>query len=73
MAAAKVDLACGWLARQGLFVGPSSGAFAHAATLLAGRGGYASVVIPLCDTGERYGSTGLWEGVANGVATEVVS
>lgn len=52
---------CGRLARRGLFVGQSSGAYVHAAGLVAreaGRG--ASVVTILCDIGERYFSTRLW-------------
>jgi cysteine synthase B len=49
-----------WLARRGLFVGPSSGAYVHAAIALARRGDYRTVVTTLNDTGERYGSTGMW-------------
>ncbi len=48
------------LARQGLFVGPSSGAYVLAAARLAARHGFASVVTTLNDGGERYGTTGLW-------------
>jgi cysteine synthase B len=48
------------LARCGLFVGPSSGAFVHAAVHFARERELDSVVVPLCDSGERYGSTGLW-------------
>lgn len=48
------------LARSGFFVGPSSGAFVHAAAHFARERGLESVVVPLCDTGERYRSTGLW-------------
>jgi cysteine synthase B len=48
------------LARVGLFVGPSSGAFVHAAAHFARERGLDSVVVPLCDTGERYRSTGMW-------------
>ena len=60
--------ACQALARAGLFVGPSSGAFLHAATELASkRPELHRIVIPLCDTGERYGSTGLWR--ASGAAS----
>lgn len=51
---------CAGLAAQGLFVGPSSGAFASVATDLARRGGARTIVTVLSDTGERYGSTGLW-------------
>lgn len=52
--------ACSWLARQGWFVGPSSGAYVHAAVELARSGRYATVVTLLNDTGERYGSTEMW-------------
>lgn len=52
---------CRDLARAGLFVGVSSGAFARAAIALARRGSYRTVVTVLSDTGERYGSTGIWE------------
>lgn len=48
------------LARQGLFVGPSSGAYVHAAKSLVGEGYGPTLVTILSDTGERYGSTGLW-------------
>ena len=61
--AADVDAAVDWtrrLARAGLFVGPSSGAYAAAAFELARTGDHATVVTTLNDTGERYGSTGLW-------------
>lgn len=51
---------CRRLARHGLFVGPSSGAYVHAATEVAATGRYRTIVTLLCDTGERYGSTGLW-------------
>jgi len=49
-----------WLARCGLFVGPSSGAYVHAAIALARRAEFRTVVTTLNDTGERYGSTGMW-------------
>lgn len=52
---------CRELARQGLFVGPSSGAYLHAALDVAADGRYPVVVTVLSDTGERYGSTGMWE------------
>jgi cysteine synthase B len=48
------------LARAGLFVGPSSGAFVHVARELARRGAGPVVATILCDTGERYSSTNLW-------------
>ena len=51
---------CQKLALRGLFVGPSSGAYVHAAVELACRGTYRSIVTLLCDTGERYSSTGMW-------------
>jgi cysteine synthase B len=50
-----------WLARRGLFVGPSSGAYVRAAIDLARRGEHGSIVTLLNDGGERYGSTGMWE------------
>ncbi len=60
-----VDLAaalsmCRRLASQGLFVGPSSGGYVHAALALASEGHHATVVTVLADAGERYGSTGMW-------------
>ncbi len=51
---------CQVLARQGLFVGPSSGANVWAALRLAQSGRFGTIATLLCDTGERYGSTGLW-------------
>jgi cysteine synthase B len=48
------------LAREGLFVGPSSGAFVHGALSLAATGRFKTIVTVLCDTGERYVSTGMW-------------
>jgi len=59
---------CAELARQGLFVGPSSGAFVLGARELARRDGVRVVVTLLNDTGERYGSTGLWANAAGGGA-----
>jgi cysteine synthase B len=52
---------CRRLAEQGLFVGPSSGAFVHGALMLAARGRFRSIVTLLSDTGERYSSTGMWQ------------
>lgn len=52
--------ACLRLAREGLFVGPSSGAFVHAALALAASGRFRIIVTLLNDTGERYVSTGMW-------------
>ena len=52
---------CRWLAGRGLFVGPSSGAYVHAAIGLARSGTYRTVVTTLNDSGERYGSTGMWQ------------
>jgi cysteine synthase B len=49
-----------WLARRGLFVGPSSGAYVRAAIDLARRGDFHTVVTTLNDSGERYNSTGMW-------------
>jgi len=51
------------LAARGLFVGPSSGGYLRGALEIARRGGARTIVTILNDTGERYGSTGLW---ANG-------
>lgn len=48
------------LARQGLFVGPSSGAYVHAALRVAATRRYPVIVTILSDSGERYGSTGMW-------------
>ncbi|MBI1904653.1 MAG: cysteine synthase family protein [Rhodocyclales bacterium] len=52
---------CRRLAREGLFVGPSAGAFVHVACQIALRHGCASVATVLPDTGERYISTGMWQ------------
>ena len=52
---------CRRLVREGLFVGPSSGAFVHAALKLAASGKYRTIVTVLSDTGERYVSTGMWK------------
>jgi len=52
---------CKRLTRSGLFVGPSSGAFVHAALQLAARENYRIIVTVLSDTGERYVSTGMWQ------------
>ncbi|MEM7585487.1 MAG: PLP-dependent cysteine synthase family protein [Acidobacteriota bacterium] len=49
------------LARRGLFVGPSSGGYVHAALEVAASRRYPTVVTVLSDSGERYGSTGMWE------------
>ena len=51
---------CRELAAAGLFVGPSSGANVHVARLVAQERGPAVIATLLCDTGERYGTTGLW-------------
>jgi len=53
---------CRRLAGEGVFVGPSSGAFVHAACEIAARGAFASIVTVLPDGGERYVSTGMWHG-----------
>ncbi len=52
--------ACACLGRGGFFVGPSSGAYVHAAIALAQSGRYRRIVTLLCDTGERYFSTSMW-------------
>ncbi len=57
---------CKRLVRFGLFVGPSSGAFVHAALQLAARGNYRTMVTVLSDTGERYVSTGMWKSAPDG-------
>ncbi len=51
---------CRQLAGQGLFVGPSSGAYVHAALEMAASGRFHTLVTLLPDTGERYASTGMW-------------
>lgn len=51
---------CRELTREGLFVGPSSGAFVHGALKLAETGRFRAIVTVLSDTGERYTSTGMW-------------
>jgi len=48
------------LAARGYFVGPSSGGYLAGALEIASRPGVRCVVTLLNDTGERYGSTGLW-------------
>ncbi|OGA39189.1 MAG: cysteine synthase [Betaproteobacteria bacterium RIFCSPLOWO2_12_FULL_62_13] len=52
---------CRRLTRQGLFVGPSSGAFVRGAIQLAATGRFRVIVTLLNDTGERYISTGMWK------------
>lgn len=52
---------CRRLARLGLFVGPSSGAFVHVALAIAARDQPHCMVTVLSDTGERYVSVGMWE------------
>jgi S-sulfo-L-cysteine synthase (O-acetyl-L-serine-dependent) len=59
---------CRRLAQAGLFVGPSSGAFLHGALKLAATGHFRTIVTILCDTGERYVSTGMWGGGDAGAA-----
>ena len=51
---------CRQLSRSGLFVGPSSGAYVHAALKVAATGRYATIATILSDGGERYASTGMW-------------
>jgi len=53
---------CRRLAAEGLFVGPSSGAYVHAALEVAASGRFHTLVTVLSDTGERYASTGMWHG-----------
>jgi cysteine synthase B len=65
--------ACTWLARQGLFVGTSSGAYAHGAMGLARTGRFHTLVTVLSDTGERYGSTGMWTRPTQRKASQVAS
>lgn len=55
---------CHRLAAAGIFVGPSSGAYVHAAVAAAARRRYRLIVTLLCDTGERYFSTGMWSGLS---------
>lgn len=52
---------CKRLAAQGLYVGPSSGAYVHAALEIAATGNFATIATILSDTGERYTSTGMWD------------
>lgn len=51
---------CRRLTGLGLYVGPSSGAYVHAALELAQDGRFDTIVTVLNDTGERYVSTGMW-------------
>jgi Cysteine synthase len=51
---------CQRLAGHGLFAGPSSGAYVYGALELASTGRFRTIVTLLSDTGERYGSTGMW-------------
>jgi S-sulfo-L-cysteine synthase (O-acetyl-L-serine-dependent) len=55
---------CRQLALEGLFVGPSSGAFVHGALRLAASGRFRNIVTVLSDTGERYTSTAMWRRAA---------
>ncbi len=57
---------CHELAALGLFVGPSSGANVHVARLVAQESGPLVIATLLCDTGERYGTTGLWKTAGDG-------
>ena len=61
---------CRRLARAGLFVGPSSGAYVHAAAELARSGRHRTVVTLLSDGGERYLSTGMWDHEASAGGTD---
>ncbi len=51
---------CKRLASQGLFVGPSSGAFVHGALRLVASDRLGTIVTALSDTGESDSSTGTW-------------
>ena len=51
---------CRRLAKLGLYVGPSSGAFVEVALRVAAANEKRLLVTVLSDTGERYVSTGLW-------------
>ncbi len=51
---------CQRLARRGVFVGQSSGAYLAGVAKLAAREKTGRCVTLFCDTGERYFSTGLW-------------
>jgi S-sulfo-L-cysteine synthase (O-acetyl-L-serine-dependent) len=53
---------CAILARYGIFVGQSSGAYMHGVYETAKRIGKGVIVTLLNDIGERYMSTGLWDG-----------
>ncbi len=57
--------ACNELARDGLFVGPSSGAYVWAAREASARRPDGVIVTLLSDSGDRYGSTGLWSRASN--------
>lgn len=56
----EARVVCRWLAHEGLFVGPTSGAYVRGALKLASSGKYGSILTLLPDTGERYTSTGMW-------------
>jgi cysteine synthase B len=52
---------CRRLTLEGLFVGPSSGAYVFGALKLAATRRFRTIVTMLNDTGERYVSTGMWK------------
>lgn len=52
---------CRRLAQTGLYVGPSSGAYVHAALSFAARTRFRTIATVLSDTGERYCSTNMWQ------------
>ena len=52
---------CRRLAAAGLFAGPSSGAYVHAALEIAAGRRFQTLVTVLSDAGERYASTGMWQ------------
>ncbi len=58
------------LARHGLFVGPSSGAYVCASLEVASEGRFETIVTILSDSGERYVSTGMWGKLENTTVTE---
>lgn len=57
---------CRGLTHEGLFVGPSSGAYVYGALKLAATRRFRSIVTVLNDTGERYVSTGMWRRISEG-------
>jgi cysteine synthase B len=62
VSSSQAALMCAILARYGIFAGQSSGAYLHGVYETAKRIGKGVIVTLLNDIGERYMSTGLWEG-----------